>query len=60
MTTFRSVSDKSAVFAAIVRAYRVISVPFGTLVVCQQLHGNHKRSMQAFCIVSVRSFVPDH
>ena len=56
-TTFRSVSDKSSVYTATVRVLRRYSVPFCTLVVRQQLHGSHERSMRP---LSVCSFVPDH
>ena len=57
-TTFRSVSDKSSVYchSTCLRRY---SVPFCTLVVRQQLHGSHERSMQAVRTISVRSYVPD-
>ena len=58
-TTFHSVSDKSSVYchSTCLRRY---SVTFCTLVVRQQLHGSHERSMQAVRTLSVRSFVPDH
>ena len=60
-TTFRSVSDKSSVYChSTCTCLRRYLVPFCTLVVCQQLHGSHERSMQAVCTLSVRSFVPDH